>query len=117
MELHQRLDSCRVVVIRTVESRMMTNGLVERSRGTGLPGLRVVVSAIFYWHGVPKAIDPAAAIAKFNGFGLGIDSPTAPRCTVGHQGSEETFASGMSPKSVGIRAPRHPAWPRCSSSQ
>lgn len=32
--------------------------------------LRYSIAAVFLWHGVPKAIDPAAAVDKFVGFGL-----------------------------------------------
>lgn len=32
--------------------------------------LRVLMAAIFLWHGVPKAFDPGAGAAKFVDFGL-----------------------------------------------
>lgn len=32
--------------------------------------LRVLIAAIFLWHGVPKALDPGAGAAKFVDFGL-----------------------------------------------
>lgn len=32
--------------------------------------VRAVIAAIFLWHGVPKAFDPAGAMEKFQGFGL-----------------------------------------------
>ena len=31
---------------------------------------RILVAAVFWLHGVPKALDPAMAMAKFTGFGL-----------------------------------------------
>lgn len=39
--------------------------------------LRVLIAAIFLWHGVPKAFDPEAGAAKFVDFGLpGLLGPT-----------------------------------------
>jgi putative oxidoreductase len=47
---------------------------------TALPGVlllnRALIAAIFLWHGIPKALDAASAITKFQGFGLpGILGP------------------------------------------
>lgn len=40
------------------------------NRNVALIGLRLAIAAIFLWHGVPKAIDPSAAMEKFVDFGL-----------------------------------------------
>lgn len=42
----------------------------EAGLDVSLLALRVLVAFIFLWHGVPKAVDPAAAADKFVGFGL-----------------------------------------------
>jgi len=40
------------------------------NRDTSLLALRLVIAAIFLWHGVPKAIDPAGTMDSFVGLGL-----------------------------------------------
>jgi putative oxidoreductase len=40
------------------------------NRNHALLALRLVVAAIFLWHGYPKAIDPAGAVDKFIGMGV-----------------------------------------------
>jgi putative oxidoreductase len=40
------------------------------SRDISLLVLRLTIAAIFLWHGVPKAIDPQAAMGNFVGMGL-----------------------------------------------
>lgn len=39
-------------------------------RHLSIVGLRVIIAAIFLWHGIPKAFDPDAGAAKFIEFGL-----------------------------------------------
>lgn len=39
-------------------------------RQASLLAIRIVVAAIFLWHGVPKAFDVGGAMEKFAGFGL-----------------------------------------------
>ena len=41
-----------------------------RKREISLLALRLIIAAIFLWHGVPKVIDVGAAMDKFVGFGL-----------------------------------------------
>lgn len=41
-----------------------------QKRDISLLALRLVIAAVFLWHGVPKAIDLGAAMDKFVGFGL-----------------------------------------------
>ena len=43
--------------------------LTQASLQTPLLLTRVLIAAIFYWHGVPKAFDVALGMAKFVGFG------------------------------------------------
>ena len=43
---------------------------MNRSQNHALFALRVILAAIFLWHGAPKAIDIGGAIDKFIGLGL-----------------------------------------------
>ena len=59
-----------------------------QKRDISLLALRLVIAAVFLWHGVPKAIDFCAAMDKFVGFGLpGWMGPIT--------GWAEVVASGM----------------------
>jgi len=39
-------------------------------RTVSFEAVLLLIVAIFLWHGVPKAFDPASAVAKFEGWGL-----------------------------------------------